>query len=349
MRLMSVCGLTNQLKLVMIKMNNILVSVKNLTTAFKMGCRYTTVIDDVSFDIYKNEALGIVGESGSGKSVTAKSIMRLNPVTVSKVLNGKILYDGTQDVLELSEKEMCSYRGNKISMIFQEPMSSLNPIMTCGNQIGEAIMLHQKLSKKEAREKSIDILQKTGMPSPEKRIDSYPHELSGGMRQRVMIAIALSCGPHLLIADEPTTALDPTIQAQILDLIRGIQTKANMSVLYITHDLGVVAEMCQRIIIMYCGCIMEIADTYDLFTDPLHPYSQGLLSAIPKMNEDKEWLHNIKGTVPHFTEIPQGCVFCTRCPEACDSCRDTRPKLTKIGERREVACHRVIHRLRRDQ
>lgn len=321
-------------------MGNILIEVKDLSTAFSYEGKMITVVDKVSFKVYEGEILGVVGESGSGKSVTSKSILRLIQYPPGKITNGEILFQG-RDILKMSKKELLSVRGNKISMIFQEPMSSLNPVYTCGEQIIEAIVLHQKVNKKEARKKAIAMLDLVGIPSPESRIDCYPHELSGGMRQRIMIAMALSCNPSLLIADEPTTALDPTIQAQIIDLIKSIQKERNMSVLYITHDLGVVAELCDRVIVMYAGRIMEQARVMELFKNPLHPYTKGLMQAIPKLNENKERLHVIKGMVPHILEMPKGCPFHPRCDYAQKRCENDLPELVDFGGEHLVRCWRA--------
>ena len=268
-------------------MKEVLVQVKNLSTAFKSEGKLIKIIDDVSFDIYRGEVLGIVGESGSGKSVTSKTIMRLLPEPPARILGGQILFEGdpAQDVLQFNEKQLCRFRGEKAAMIFQEPMTSLNPVLTCGYQISEAILQHNDLSRSSAREKAIRMLKKVGIQSPETRYNCYPHELSGGMRQRVMIAMALCCSPELLIADEPTTALDPTIQAQILELIGDLQRETGMTVVYITHDLGVVAETCRRAIVMYAGRVMETAGVRDLFRSPAHPYTAGLMKAMPKLNE----------------------------------------------------------------
>ena len=264
-----------------------------------------------------------MGESGSGKSVTAKSILRLIPSPPGKIVGGEILFDG-KDILKMDMDNLMKIRGNAISMIFQEPMSSLNPVFTCGDQIKEGVRLHQNMDNRAARQKAIELLKMVGIPMPEQRIDSYPHELSGGMRQRIMIAMALSCSPQLLIADEPTTALDPTIQAQILDLIRKVQKEIGMSVMYITHDLGVVAETCDRVMVMYAGQIVEKADVAELFTKPGHPYTQGLLKAIPRLNAKRERLYVIKGMVPHFADMPVGCSFHPRCPYADDSVCGTK-------------------------
>lgn len=319
------------------KRQEVLIEVKNLQTDFMNEGRPMRIVDNVSFEILKGEILGVVGESGSGKSVTARSILRLIPSPPGNIAGGEILFEG-RDILQMNMEDLRKIRGNEISMIFQEPMSSLNPVYTCGDQIMEAIMLHQKLDKKAAREKAIEMLKLAGIQLPEQRVDCYPHELSGGMRQRIMIAMALSCTPKLLIADEPTTALDPTIQAQIIDLIRNLREQIGMSVLYITHDLGVVAETCDRVVVMYAGKIMETADVADLFQKPAHPYTQGLLKAVPRLNAKKERLYTIEGMVPSFAEMPVGCSFAPRCPNAGKRCEEKRPQLCKIGEGHYVSC-----------
>lgn len=315
-----------------------LLEIKQLTSAFLFEGKAVPVVMDVSITVEEGEILGVVGESGSGKSVTAKNVMRLLPTPPASVLSGEILFKG-RDILKLSEKEMRSVRGNEISMIFQEPMTSLNPVYTCGNQIMEAVMLHQHVDKKNARAKAEEMLKLVGMSMPEERLKNYPHELSGGMRQRVMIAMALCSNPSLLIADEPTTALDPTIQAQILELIGEVQKKLGMSVLYITHDLGVVAELCHRVVVMYAGMVMEVAQTEDLFSKPAHPYTQGLMKAMPRMNSGGERLNSIEGVVPHITEMPKGCHFHPRCPYATELCRQSCPLMTDLGNGHQVRCH----------
>ncbi len=317
-------------------MENIL-EVKNLSVAFQYGGKTVPVSKGVTFSIADGEVLGVVGESGSSKSVTAKTVMRLLPSPPSSVLEGEIILDG-HSVLDLSEKEMQHLRGNSVAMIFQEPMTSLNPVFTCGNQLVEAIRWHQHVTKKEAKRQAVEMLDLVGIPMPEERMKSYPHELSGGMRQRVMIAMALSCKPKLLIADEPTTALDPTIQAQIIELILKLQKECNMSVLYITHDLGVVAETCQRVVVMYAGMIMEIAKIEDLFQRPLHPYTKGLMKAMPRMGEKRDRLYDIKGVVPHFTQMPEGCRFQTRCPYVQENCRRACPDMMDVGNGHSVRC-----------
>jgi peptide/nickel transport system ATP-binding protein len=317
-----------------------LIEVKGLKIDFTIEGVPRRIIDDISFELYRGEVLGVVGESGSGKSVTAKSILRLIPSPPGNIVGGEILFDGT-DILRMDIDSLMKIRGNAISMIFQEPMSSLNPVFTCGDQIMECVRLHQNMNSKAARQKTIDLLKMVGIQMPEQRVDSYPHELSGGMRQRIMIAMALSCSPQLLIADEPTTALDPTIQAQILDLIRKVQKEISMSVMYITHDLGVVAETCDRVMVMYAGRIVEKADVEKLFTKPSHPYTQGLLKAIPRLNAKRERLYVINGMVPHFVDMPVGCSFHPRCPYAYDKCVEEKPTLREIKEGHLAACWKI--------
>lgn len=314
-----------------------LLEVNNLRVSYFQDGVLTDVVRDVSFYIRPCETLGLVGESGSGKSVTSKSIMRLIADPPGKITGGSVTMDG-MDIFALPEKEMRQVRGGKIAMIFQEPLTSLNPLFTCGSQIAEAVRLHSKCTKRQAEEKAIEMLRLVGVPSPEKRVKAYPHELSGGMRQRVMIAMALCCEPKLLIADEPTTALDPTIQAQILKLIHDLQKQNGMSVLLITHDMGIVAENCDRVAVMYAGQIVEIADVVTIFKSPKHPYTRGLLKAIPKMNEKVDRLYNINGLVPRFNELPKGCAFSGRCPYCRDTCREEQQDLVNIGDEHYVRC-----------
>ena len=314
-----------------------LLEVNNLRVSYFQDGVLTDVVRDVSFYIRPCETLGLVGESGSGKSVTSKSIMRLIADPPGRISGGSVTMDGV-DIFSLSEKEMRQIRGGQIAMIFQEPLTSLNPLFTCGSQIAEAVRLHSKCTKQQAEEKAIEMLRLVGVPSPEKRVKAYPHELSGGMRQRVMIAMALCCEPKLLIADEPTTALDPTIQAQILKLIHDLQKQNGMSVLLITHDMGIVAENCDRVAVMYAGQIVEIADVVTIFKSPKHPYTRGLLKAIPKMNEKVDRLYNISGLVPRFNELPKGCAFSGRCPYCRDACREEKQNLVNIGDEHYVRC-----------
>lgn len=309
-----------------------LLDVKNLRTFFSTEEGLAKAVDDVTFHVDRGETLGIVGESGCGKSVTALSVMRLIPNPPGEIVSGEITFDGI-DVRALPEEKMRRIRGNEISMIFQEPMTSLNPVFTCGDQIMEAIRLHQKVDKTEAKKRAIEMLKLVGIPAPEQRVDEYPHQLSGGMRQRVMIAMALSCNPKLLIADEPTTALDVTVQAQILKLIAGLQKQFNMSVIIITHDLGVVAEVTKRVIVMYAGKIVEEGDIRTIFKSPKHPYTQGLLKSIPNPKKKVNRLAVIEGVVPVPTEFPEGCKFHPRCPVAEERCKHAEPPLlTYDGE-----------------
>lgn len=317
--------------------NHPMLEIKDLRTAFHIREGVVPAVDGVSFHINKEETLAVVGESGCGKSVTALSVMRLIKSPPGRIERGEILFDG-KNLLNLSTQEMREIRGNDIGMIFQEPMTSLNPVYTIGDQISEAIILHQKVSKSEARAKGIEMLRKVEIPVPEKRFDEFPHQLSGGMRQRVMIAMALSCNPKLLIADEPTTALDVTIQAQILDLMRDLRKSLGMSIMLITHDLGVVASMADRVVVMYAGKVVEEATVQDIFKKPMHPYTHGLLNSIPHLDHDVEKLHVIKGTVPNLLYLPPGCRFGPRCPYAQDQCQKEQPNLTDVGNGHKVSC-----------
>jgi len=316
-----------------------LIQVKDLRTSFFTPEGEVRAVDGVSFSIGEGETLGLVGESGCGKSVTALSLMRLVPSPPGKIVGGEILYRG-QDLLKLNGAAMRKIRGNEISMIFQEPMTSLNPVFTIGNQIGEAIHLHQGLGRKETRDKTIEMLRLVKIADPESRIDDYPHQLSGGMRQRAMIAMALSCNPSLLIADEPTTALDVTIQAQILELIKELQNKLGMSLLLITHDLGVVAEQADEVAIMYAGKIVERAQTKAIFNRPLHPYTVGLLNSLPgARGKKKKRLEAIPGVVPSLLELPSGCHFRDRCPKAAGICAEGEPELAEREKGHWAACY----------
>lgn len=322
-----------------------LLEVKNLKTGFKTDDGSFLAVDDVSFKLEEGKTLGIVGESGCGKSVTSLSIMRLIPNPPGKIHGGEILFDG-KNLLTLSDEEMRKIRGNDIAMIFQEPMTSLNPVFTIGNQIGEAIELHQKgLSGSQVRAKTVEMLKLVGIPEPDKRVDDYPHQLSGGMRQRVMIAMALSCNPRLLIADEPTTALDVTIQAQILDLIRKLQKDFNASMILITHDLGVVAETCDDVAVMYAGKIVEYGSVEDIFYRPKHRYTQGLLNSIPHFETGHRLsrLETIPGLVPSMFHLPKGCRFQDRCKFAKEDCKAGQPSLTSVqgpsGKHRMACLH----------
>lgn len=314
-----------------------LLRVENLVTKFVTEDGEVTAVDDVSFEVMPGETLGIVGESGSGKSVTSLSVMGLIPSPPGRISSGHVWFGG-RDLLALSHREMRRIRGNEISMIFQEPMTSLNPVFTVGDQIMEAILLHQHVDVHTARERAIDMLRQVGIPSPEERIDQYPHQLSGGMRQRVMIAMAVSCNPKLLIADEPTTALDVTIQAQILDLIRKLRADTGASVMLITHDLGVIAETADRVIVMYASQMVESGDVHSIFESPLHPYTAGLLRSVPKLNEDVDRLHSIEGIVPSPFAMPKGCRFSPRCPLADEECTANPPELRQLQGARLVRC-----------
>lgn len=316
---------------------DVILSIKDLQTSFYLDDgSEVKAVDGVTFDVPKGKTLGIVGESGSGKSITALSILRLID-RPGKVKGGAINFKG-DNIIDFNESKMRSIRGNQISMIFQEPMTSLNPTYTVGQQISESYKIHQGLGKKESRRKVIEMLKLVGIPSPEKRIDQYPFELSGGMRQRVMIAMALACNPEMLIADEPTTALDVTIQAQILELIKSLQEELGMSVIMITHDLGVVAETCDYVAVMYCGKVVEYADVRTLFKNPRHPYTVGLLNSLPRSDVDMEELIPIKGTVPSPSEMPAGCRFAPRCPFATEKCHNELPALETIGLGEQIRC-----------
>ncbi|WP_062352064.1 ABC transporter ATP-binding protein [Bacillus kwashiorkori] len=317
--------------------NNVL-EVKNLETAFKIDGEYYNAVDNVSFQMKKGQVLGIVGESGCGKSVMSLSIMHLLPRGIGKVRGGEITFNGTR-IDQMSEKEVNKIRGKDMAMIFQEPMTSLNPVFTIGYQLQETLFNHMKITKEKARQEAITLLKSVGISRPEKIVDEYPHQLSGGMRQRVMIAMAIACQPKLLIADEPTTALDVTVQAQILELLKNIQKANDMSIILITHDLGVVAEMCDEVIVMYAGRIVEKTDVEKLFYQPKHPYTKLLMGAIPKMDEEAEVLSSIEGIVPSLKNMPKvGCRFADRCPMAKPECFTVTPQLAEVEEGHEVAC-----------
>jgi peptide/nickel transport system ATP-binding protein len=317
-----------------------LLAIRDLVTEFRTDRGIVRAVDGVTFEISRRGTLGVVGESGCGKSVTALSVMRLIS-SPGRIAKGTIEYAGN-DLLALPDEKMRAIRGNRIAMIFQEPMTSLNPVYTVGDQVGEAVRLHQKKSKAEARKISIEMLELVGIPSPAERVDNYPHQLSGGMRQRVMIAMALACKPDLLIADEPTTALDVTIQAQILELLKKLQQDLGMSIMLITHDLGVVAETCDEVVVMYAGRVVEQATTRVLFSSPRHHYTAGLLSSVPAYGETEPEhamrLREIKGMVPALWDLPKGCKFVERCPAAQEKCREVEPELVQLGKSR-VRCH----------
>jgi oligopeptide/dipeptide ABC transporter ATP-binding protein len=312
-------------------------SVRGLTTSFDGARGYVRAIEDVSFDVPRGGSLGIVGESGCGKSVTSLSVLRLLPEG-ARIEKGQVLFHD-RDLTKVSDRELRGVRGAKIAMIFQEPMTSLNPVYTVGSQIVEAIRLHRDVSRRDARTRAVELLKTVGIPDPAARVDAYPHQLSGGMRQRVMIAMALSCEPEVLIADEPTTALDVTIQAQILDLLRRLSRERGMSVILITHDLGVVAEFVDRVVVMYAGRVVESSAVADLFAKPLHPYTRGLLRSIPTMGDRPRRLPTIDGVVPSLSALPPGCRFAGRCSMRIDRCDTEEPELREITAGHASRCH----------
>lgn len=318
-------------------MEDVLLHVEDLKTYFYTDEGVVPGVDGVSFEVRKGETLAIVGESGCGKSATALSILRIVQSPPGRIIGGRILF-GDVDLLQLSEKKMRDIRGNEISMIFQEPMTSLNPVFTVGEQISQPLRHHQKLDRKQAREKAIEMIRLVGIADPERVIDQYPHQCSGGMRQRIMIAMALACRPQILIADEPTTALDVTIQAQILHLMMEMKDEMEASIVLITHDLGVVAETSDNVMVMYAGQAVEYATCDQLFEKPMHPYTVGLLNSIPKLNEEVEKLYTIRGSVPNATQFPSGCRFAERCDHCTQRCIDQPPPLYDLGDGRRVRC-----------
>jgi oligopeptide/dipeptide ABC transporter ATP-binding protein len=320
--------------------NSDLLTVENLQNYFFTDAGVVRAVDGVSFRIAPGETLGVVGESGCGKTVTALSILRLVPDPPGRIVGGRVAFEGTE-LLALDPERMRKMRGSAISMIFQEPMTSLNPVFTVGDQIAEGVRLHQRLSRRAAWEKAVEMLRLVQMPDPERRVREYPHQLSGGMRQRVMIAMALSCGPRLLIADEPTTALDVTIQAQILELLVRLKEEMGMAVMLITHDLGVIADTAQRVVVMYAGRVVEEASVRDLFANPRHPYTQGLLNSIPSLGKGagkRERLKAIPGLVPSLLDLPPGCRFSDRCHLAVPECRAAEPELRQVGANHRARC-----------
>ncbi|MGN7300122.1 ABC transporter ATP-binding protein [Ferdinandcohnia sp. SAFN-114] len=318
-------------------MTDPVLEVRNLSINFHTERGIIPAVKESSFTIYSGETVCIVGESGSGKSVTSLGIMGLLPKPTGKADKGEILFQG-ENLLTKSKKEMQRLRGNEISMIFQEPMTSLNPVYTVGDQIAESLRFHKKLNKKESMEKAIEFLRLVGIPSPEQRVHEYPHQLSGGMRQRVMIAMALACDPKLLIADEPTTALDVTIQAQVLELMKDLKDKLDMSILFITHDLGVVADIADRVVVMYAGIVVEETTVWDIFARPYHPYTLGLLEAMPTVEAKGNRLKTIEGVLPNPSKLPGGCRFHPRCQFASELCRNEEPTLEVVEDGRKVAC-----------
>ncbi|MGN1422877.1 MAG: ABC transporter ATP-binding protein [Oscillospiraceae bacterium] len=315
-----------------------LLEIKDLKIEFETQKGIVSAVDGIDLTVKKGETLCIVGESGCGKSVTSLSVMRLLDTPPAHYSGGQILFEG-EDLLQKTEKQMCDIRGNKIAMIFQEPMTALNPVYTIGRQLTETIRRHNKdMSKQDIRKRAVELLGTVGIRDPERRLNEYPHQLSGGMRQRVMIAIALSCGPELLIADEPTTALDVTIQAQILNLLKKLKQELNMTIILITHDLGVVAQMADRVTVMYGGTVVEESDVHDFFANPRHPYTKALLACIPRLDMPKDTLYTITGSVPNLLERPEGCIFRNRCPRAADCCAEKKPVLEWNGGH-GAACH----------
>jgi len=317
--------------------NSAIIDIKDLTVTFKSTEGVSVAVDNLNMQLMRNETLGIVGESGSGKSVTSLALMGLIPNPPGCIENGEIIYNGL-DMLKMSKKERQRIRGNEISMIFQEPMTSLNPILTCGFQISESLVLHKKIKKKEAAKQAVDLLESVGIPDAKKSAKRFPHQLSGGMRQRVMIAMALACKPKILIADEPTTALDVTIQAQILDLIKDLSQTNGTSVIMITHDLGVVSEVADRVMVMYAGQSFEIADTGTIFKSALHPYTKGLIATIPQISKERRKLEEIPGMVLDPSKERIGCTFHDRCSQAMDICKEKAPQLVNQGNRHFVRC-----------
>ena len=322
--------------------NNTLLSVQNLKVYFRSGDECARAVDGISFQVRKKETVCIVGESGCGKTVSALSILGLVTTPPGEIVDGQIVFAG-RNLLEFSEKEMQKIRGNHIAMVFQEPLTSLNPVFTIGNQISEAVSIHKKLGAESLHEKCIQLLKDVGISSPEQRLEDYPHQLSGGQRQRVMIAMALACGPDLIIADEPTTALDVTVQAQILELFGTIQKKQSMSILYITHDLGVVAAIADRVYVMYAGIIAEQGNTEQIFRNARHPYTQGLLESLPSLSKRGKRLSSIPGTVPNPAYKPPGCPFHPRCPHKAPSCYKEHPKMCDYGKGHLARCPILFH------
>lgn len=321
-------------------MSETILKVEDLKIHFHTQDGLAKAVDGISYEVKKGQTLGIVGESGCGKSITSLAILQLVPSPPGIIAGGRILFKG-QDLLHFNDRAIRDIRGNKISMIFQEPMTALNPILSVGEQITEVIMRHLKKSKEEAYARALQLLEEVGIPSPEARIEEYPHQLSGGMKQRVMIAMALACEPDILIADEPTTALDVTVQAQILELLKRMQKEHGMAIILITHDLGVIAEMADDVVVMYAGKVVETSDVKSLYDKRLHPYTQGLFKAIPNILDQKQRLEIIEGVVPNPLEFPQGCRFSTRCKKVEEQCYDVDPELLNIEGEHKVACHLV--------
>jgi oligopeptide/dipeptide ABC transporter ATP-binding protein len=314
--------------------------VNNLQTYFQTRWGTVKAVDGVSFQLNRGETLGIVGESGSGKSVTMLSLMRLVPIPPGRIVNGEIILDG-QDLLQLTEEQMSKVRGSQISLIIQDPMTSLNPVFSIGNQVMETVKIHQDIPKKSIMETALDVLRKVNIPAAETRMRDYPHQMSGGMRQRVVGAISISCQPSVLIADEPTTSLDVTIQAQYLKLLKELQQESNLGLIFITHDFGIVAKMCDKVAVMYAGKIVEQGPVRDIFNHPSHPYTEALLASVPKLEEDVERLYSIEGQPPALHDLPPGCPFAPRCQYAMEKCLEGYPSVTQVNERHSAACWRL--------
>ena len=318
---------------------DVVLEVDNLSTHFRTRWGTVKAVDGVSFDLRRGETLGIVGESGSGKSVTMLSLMRLIPIPPGRIVSGTVSLDG-DDLLLLSEDEMSKIRGSKIGLIIQDPMTSLNPVFTIGNQVEEAIRIHQHLPKRGVKDMALEVLRKVNIPAVESRVRDYPHQMSGGMRQRVVGAIGISCEPMVLIADEPTTSLDATIQAQYLKLLKELQRESNIGLIFITHDFGIVAKMCDRVAVMYAGKIVEMGSVRDIFNNPSHPYTEALLASVPKLEEDVDRLYAIEGQPPTLHDLPPGCPFAPRCPYVMDQCREEYPPEFPVAEGHYAACWR---------
>jgi len=319
---------------------DVVLQVEDLRTYFRTRWGTVKAVDGISFDLRKGETLGIVGESGCGKSVTMLSLMRLIPIPPGRIISGKIILDG-EDILQVTESEMAKIRGSKIALIIQDPMTSLNPVFSIGNQVEEAIRIHQDIAKRSVKAKALEVLRKVNIPAAETRMKDYPHQMSGGMRQRVVGAIGISCEPQVLIADEPTTSLDVTIQAQYLKLLKDIQRDSNLSIIFITHDFGIVAKMCDRVAVMYAGRIVEHGSVRDIFNNPSHPYTEALLASVPKMDQVVDRLYSIEGQPPPLHDLPVGCSFADRCPVVMDKCREVYPTELRVSEGHTASCWRL--------
>jgi len=317
-----------------------ILEVKDLRTYFRTRWGTVKAVDGVSFDLHRGETLGLVGESGSGKSVTMLSLMQLIPIPPGRIVSGEILLDG-ENLLELTDDQMSKVRGSQIALIIQDPMTSLNPVFSIGNQVMEAIKIHQDIPRKSVWEKALDVLRKVNIPAAETRMRDYPHQLSGGMRQRVVGAISISCQPSVLIADEPTTSLDVTIQAQYLKLLKELQRESNLGLIFITHDFGIVAKMCDKVAVMYAGKIVEQGTVRDIFNHPSHPYTEALLASVPKLEEDVDRLYSIEGQPPALHDLPPGCPFAPRCPYVMEQCREEYPPAFQVDEAHSAACWRL--------